>query len=76
MIVFDDSDLNHTIDAVIFLIYSINGERCTSPSRRLAQSTIREEFEHMGHVPKDRFIQPRVKAEIAFEFRCSLETLS
>lgn len=45
MIVFDDADLNRAFDAVIFMIYSINGERCTSSSRLLLQSTIREEFE-------------------------------
>jgi len=42
VIVFDDADLEH---AVIFMIYSINGERCTSSSRLLVQETIREEFE-------------------------------
>ena len=26
-------------------------------------------FDHKGHVPQDRFIQPRVEAEIAFEFK-------
>ena len=32
-IVFDDADLNHALDAVIFMIYSTNGEWCTSSSR-------------------------------------------
>ena len=45
MIVFDDADLDRALDAVIFMIYSINGERCTSSSRLLIQDTIREEFE-------------------------------
>jgi len=45
VIVFDDADLDRALDAVIFMIYSINGERCTSSSRLLVQSTIREEFE-------------------------------
>ena len=45
VIVFDGADLNRALDAVIFMIYSINGERCTSSSRLLVQSTIREEFE-------------------------------
>lgn len=26
-------------------------------------------FDHKGHVPKDRFIQPRIEAEIAFVFK-------
>lgn len=45
VIVFDDADLDRALDAVIFMIYSINGERCTSSSRLLVQETIREEFE-------------------------------
>ena len=45
VIVFDDADLERALDAVIFMIYSINGERCTSSSRLLVQDTIREEFE-------------------------------
>jgi 5-carboxymethyl-2-hydroxymuconic-semialdehyde dehydrogenase len=45
VIVFDDADLERALDAVIFMIFSINGERCTSSSRLLVQDTIREEFE-------------------------------
>jgi 5-carboxymethyl-2-hydroxymuconic-semialdehyde dehydrogenase len=45
VIVFEDADLDRALDAVIFMIYSINGERCTSSSRLLIQDTIREEFE-------------------------------
>ena len=45
VIVFDDADLERALDAVIFMIYSINGERCTSSSRLLIQDTIREDFE-------------------------------
>ncbi len=45
VIVFDDADLERALDAVIFMIYSINGERCTSSSRLLVHDTIREEFE-------------------------------
>ena len=45
VIVFDDADLERALDAVIFMIYSINGERCTSSSRLLVQDTIREKFE-------------------------------
>ncbi|AAV97167.1 5-carboxy-2-hydroxymuconate semialdehyde dehydrogenase (plasmid) [Ruegeria pomeroyi DSS-3] len=45
VIVFDDADTERALDAVIFMIYSINGERCTSSSRLLVQDTIREEFE-------------------------------
>ena len=45
VIVFEDADLERALDAVIFMIYSINGERCTSSSRLLIQDSIREEFE-------------------------------
>lgn len=44
VIVFDDADLDRALDAVIFMIYSLNGERCTSSSRLLIQSTIHETF--------------------------------
>ena len=45
VIVFDDADLDRALDAVIFMIYSVNGERCTSSSRLLVQDTVREAFE-------------------------------
>ncbi|PTX04655.1 5-carboxymethyl-2-hydroxymuconate semialdehyde dehydrogenase [Pararhodobacter aggregans] len=44
VIVFDDADLERALDAVIFMIYSLNGERCTSSSRLLVQESIAEEF--------------------------------
>ena len=44
VIVFDDADLDRALDAAIFMIYSLNGERCTSSSRLLIQSDIAEEF--------------------------------
>ncbi|MEO0709802.1 MAG: 5-carboxymethyl-2-hydroxymuconate semialdehyde dehydrogenase [Pseudomonadota bacterium] len=45
VIVFEDADLDRALDAVIFMIYSINGERCTSSSRLLIQENVRAEFE-------------------------------
>ncbi|MEL7091476.1 MAG: 5-carboxymethyl-2-hydroxymuconate semialdehyde dehydrogenase [Pseudomonadota bacterium] len=45
VIVFDDADIDRALDAVIFMIYSINGERCTSSSRLLIHDTIRDAFE-------------------------------
>jgi 5-carboxymethyl-2-hydroxymuconic-semialdehyde dehydrogenase len=45
VIVFDDADLDRALDAAIFMIYSLNGERCTSSSSRLVQETIADEFE-------------------------------
>lgn len=45
VVVFGDADLERALDAVVFMIFSLNGERCTSSSRLLVQETIREEFE-------------------------------
>ncbi|WP_022954582.1 5-carboxymethyl-2-hydroxymuconate semialdehyde dehydrogenase [Leucothrix mucor] len=45
VIVFEDADLDRALDAVLFMIYSINGERCTSSSRLLIQESVREAFE-------------------------------
>jgi len=44
VMVFDDADLDRALDAVVFMIYSLNGERCTSSSRLLVQESIREKF--------------------------------
>ncbi len=44
VIVFDDADFERALDAVVFMIYSLNGQRCTSSSRLLLQSGIRERF--------------------------------
>ncbi|WP_315741509.1 MULTISPECIES: 5-carboxymethyl-2-hydroxymuconate semialdehyde dehydrogenase [unclassified Bradyrhizobium] len=44
VIVFDDADLDRALDAVMFMIYSLNGERCTSSSRLLIQQGIADVF--------------------------------
>jgi 5-carboxymethyl-2-hydroxymuconic-semialdehyde dehydrogenase len=44
VIVFDDADLDRALDAVVFMIYSLNGERCTSGSRLLLQRSIYKNF--------------------------------
>ena len=44
VIVFDDADLERALDAAVFMIYSLNGERCTSSSRLLIQRSIKEGF--------------------------------
>src|SRR5690606_5918863 len=44
VIVFEDADLDRALDAVLFMIYSLNGERCTSSSRALVQASIYEDF--------------------------------
>jgi len=44
VIVFDDADLDRALDAAVFMIYSLNGERCTSSSRLLVQRSIYDSF--------------------------------
>ena len=44
VIVFADADLDRALDAVVFMIYSLNGERCTSSSRLLVEETIADAF--------------------------------
>jgi 5-carboxymethyl-2-hydroxymuconic-semialdehyde dehydrogenase len=44
VIVFDDADLDRALDAAVFMIYSLNGERCTSSSRLLVQASIYDTF--------------------------------
>jgi 5-carboxymethyl-2-hydroxymuconic-semialdehyde dehydrogenase len=43
VIVFEDADLERAVDAAVFMIYSLNGERCTSSSRLLVQESVYEE---------------------------------
>ena len=44
VIVFADADLERAADAAVFMIYSLNGERCTSSSRVLVEASIYEAF--------------------------------
>ncbi|RID92807.1 5-carboxymethyl-2-hydroxymuconate semialdehyde dehydrogenase [Gemmobacter lutimaris] len=44
VIVFEDADLDRAVDAATFMIYSLNGERCTSSSRLLVQESIYDRF--------------------------------
>jgi len=44
IVVFDDADLERALDAVVFMTYSLNGERCTSSSRLLIQKSIATDF--------------------------------
>jgi len=43
-LVFADADLERALDAVVFQIYSFNGERCTASSRLLVEEAIFEDF--------------------------------
>jgi 5-carboxymethyl-2-hydroxymuconic-semialdehyde dehydrogenase len=63
VIVFDDADLDRALEAVIFMIYSLNGERCTSSSRVLVQRSIHDEFvarlaERMATIPVGHPLDP------------------
>jgi 5-carboxymethyl-2-hydroxymuconic-semialdehyde dehydrogenase len=44
VIVFEDADIDRAVDAVVFMIYSLNGERCTSSSRLLVHSSLYDRF--------------------------------
>jgi len=44
VIVFADADLERALDAAVFMIYSLNGERCTSSSRVLVERSIYDAF--------------------------------
>ena len=44
VVVFDDADLERALDAAMFMIYSLNGERCTSSSRLLVQESVYDDF--------------------------------
>ncbi|MCT7306503.1 5-carboxymethyl-2-hydroxymuconate semialdehyde dehydrogenase [Ralstonia sp. 22086] len=44
VLVFDDADLERALDASLFTIFSINGERCTAGSRIFVQESIYDDF--------------------------------
>lgn len=44
IIVFADADLDQAADAAAFMIYSLNGERCTSSSRLLVEQSVYDRF--------------------------------
>lgn len=44
VVVFGDADLDRAADAAVFMIYSLNGERCTSSSRLLVEASIHDDF--------------------------------
>lgn len=44
VVVFADADLERAADAAVFMIYSLNGERCTSSSRLLVEEAIYAKF--------------------------------
>jgi len=44
VIVFPDADFDRALDAVVFMIYSLNGQRCTSSSRLLLHRSLEDSF--------------------------------
>lgn len=44
IVVFADADLEQAARAAVFMIYSMNGERCTSSSRLLVEESIHADF--------------------------------
>ncbi|MFT6773264.1 MAG: 5-carboxymethyl-2-hydroxymuconic-semialdehyde dehydrogenase [Paracoccaceae bacterium] len=47
VVVFADADLEAAADAAAFMIYSLNGERCTSSSRLLVEASVHDRFAEM-----------------------------
>lgn len=43
-VLFADADLDAALDAVVFGVYSLNGERCTANSRVLVQASVYDQF--------------------------------
>jgi len=44
VLIFDDADVERAMDAALFTIFSLNGERCTAGSRIFIQETIYDAF--------------------------------
>ena len=64
VVVFADADLDRAADAVVFMIYSLNGERCTSSSRLLVEASIHDRFtamvaERANRIPVGHPLDPR-----------------
>lgn len=47
VVVFADADLERAANAAVFMIYSLNGERCTSSSRLLVEESVYDKFTAM-----------------------------
>ncbi|MGB3503136.1 MAG: 5-carboxymethyl-2-hydroxymuconate semialdehyde dehydrogenase [Mesorhizobium sp.] len=64
VVVFADADLERAADAAVFMIYSLNGERCTSSSRLLVEESIYESFtakvaERASRIPVGHPLDPK-----------------
>src|ERR1700755_1586206 len=66
VIVFGDADLDRALDACLFMIYSLNGERCTSSSRALVEASVYETFaaraaERIGRIRIGHPLDPKTE---------------
>ncbi|MFZ1989275.1 MAG: 5-carboxymethyl-2-hydroxymuconate semialdehyde dehydrogenase [Alphaproteobacteria bacterium] len=63
VLVFEDADLGRALDAALFTIFSINGERCTAGSRVLVQQSVYDKFadEFAARARKLKVGDPREK---------------
>ena len=44
VLIFEDADIERALDAALFTIFSINGERCTAGSRIFVQESVYDDF--------------------------------
>jgi 5-carboxymethyl-2-hydroxymuconic-semialdehyde dehydrogenase len=65
-IVFADADLEAAIDATIFGVFSLNGERCTAGSRILVQRAVYEQF-------VDRYAAQAARVKVGYPHEASTE---
>jgi 5-carboxymethyl-2-hydroxymuconic-semialdehyde dehydrogenase len=64
VVVFADADLDRAADAALFMIYSLNGERCTSSSRLLVEASVYDAFtarlaERAARIPVGHPLDPK-----------------
>ena len=64
VLVFEDADLKRALDAALFTIFSINGERCTAGSRIFVQDSVYDAFveEFVARAQNVRIGDPQDKA--------------
>ena len=63
VLIFADADLERALDAALFTIFSLNGERCTAGSRIFIQASIYDKFvaEFAARASRLRVGDPRAK---------------
>ncbi len=61
--IFEDADLERALDAALFTIFSLNGERCTAGSRIFIQASVYDDFvaEFAARASRIRVGDPREK---------------